>query len=140
MILIREKVIATVEVIKKTNFAQRVSHFLKMESISPSPSEDQTALDRTLRETSRNISGVYLVSCVYGLVVFIVLSFVFALSSSSVLSWDRRIILGAIVGVFLLSSVSLLFLSRKEGKLLVILCPVVTHITGFALGLCTWYL
>jgi hypothetical protein len=106
-----------------------------MEEVVP-----ETQLDRTLRDHSRVVSGVYIATCIYGLVVFLVLALVLALTSSSVLSWDRRIILGGIFGVVLLSSLILLYLSRKEGKLLVILCPVVTHITGLALGLCTWYL
>lgn len=101
---------------------------------------DSSNLDRTLRDHSRVISGVYLATCIYGIVIFIVVAIIFALTSSSTLSWDRRIILGVIFGVVLLSSLILLYLSRKEGKLLVILCPIVTHITGIALGLCTWYL
>jgi hypothetical protein len=105
-----------------------------MQEAEPSP------LDRTLRDQSRVISGVYLATCAYGAVIFIVVAVVFALTSSTTLSWDRRIILGIVFGVFLLSSLILLYLSRKEGKLLVILCPIVTHITGIALGLCTWYL
>lgn len=105
-----------------------------------SSSPDSSHLDRTLRDHSRVISGVYLATCIYGIAIFIVVAVVFALTSSSTLSWDRRIILGVIFGVFLLSSLILLYLSRKEGKLLVILCPIVTHITGLALGLCTWYL
>lgn len=109
-----------------------------MEEIPVAVSETQ--LDRTLRDHSRVVSGVYVATCIYGLVIFLVLALVLALTSSNVLSWDRRIILGGIFGVVLLSSLILLYLSRKEGKLLVILCPVVTHITGLALGLCTWYL
>lgn len=113
-----------------------------MESATDVPlsSTDAQQLDRTLRSHSRLISAVYIASCIYGIAVFFVLLMVFALTSSNTLPWDRRIILGVLFGVFLLSSLTLLYLSRHNGKVLLILCPVITHITGIALGLCAWYL
>lgn len=137
------KVTVEVEVkaIKKGLFSRKKMEEQELlEPMTTGGSSAATPLDRTLRDYSRVISGVYLATCVYGVLAFVVMGVVMACTSSSVLSWDRRVILGVIFGVFLLGSLILLYLLRKEGKLLVILCPVVTHITGIALGLCTWYL
>lgn len=98
------------------------------------------ALWKTLREYSLLFSKIFWFVSLYAVAILVVLVLVFALSSSTTLYWDRRILLSGIVGVVLLSSVGVLFLSRKEGKLLIVVCVAVAHITGIALGLCTWYL
>lgn len=101
---------------------------------------DDGRAEALMREYSLLLSKLHWAVSIVSLVIFAVLVLVFSLSSSTTLAWDRRIILCGVVGVVLLSSVAVLFLSRKEGKLLIVLSVVVSFITGLALGLCTWYL
>lgn len=109
-------------------------------AVTPQSSVEDGRAEALMREYSLLLSKVHWAVSIVSLVIFAVLVLVFALSSSTTLAWDRRVILCGVVGVVLLSSVGLLFLSRKEGKLLIVLCVVVSFITGLALGLCTWYL
>lgn len=101
---------------------------------------DDGRMEALMRDYSLLLSKLHWAVSIVSLVIFAILILVFAVSSSTKLAWDRRVTLCGVVGVVLLSSVGLLFLSRKEGKLLIVLCVVVAFITGLALGLCTWYL
>ena len=107
--------------------------------LTSEPLDDGRA-EALLREYSLLFSKLRLGVSILGIVIFIVLILVFALSSSTTLAWDHRVILCGVVGGVLLSSVALLFLSRKEGKPLVVFCVVSAFVTGLTLGLCTWYL
>lgn len=99
-----------------------------------------SALDRAVRDHSRLLSAIHLAVSAVCVVTFILMTAVFFLSSSTQLSWDRRAVLCGVVGVVLLSSLGLLFLARKESRMLTVLSVVVAYITGLTLGLCIWYL
>lgn len=101
---------------------------------------DETALDRVLRDHSRLLSGIHLAVSGVCVVTFIVLAAVFFLSSSAQLPWDRRAVLCGVVGVVLLSSLGLLFLARRDSRMLTVLSVVVAYVNGLTLGLCIWYL
>jgi hypothetical protein len=107
---------------------------------SPSGGIEEGRMEALLRDYSLLFSKIHWAVSILSVAILIVLILVFALSSSTTLAWDKRVVLCGVVGVVLLSSVGLLFLSRKEGKLLIVLCIVVAFVEGLSLGLCTWYL
>lgn len=105
-----------------------------------SAEEPDTPADRKLREWSRRLYVAYLTAMGVSLATMGLLIAVFFLSSSMTLTWDYRAILSSVVGVVLLSSAGLLFLSRRDGPMLFVFTHASLSISFLTLGLCIWYL
>jgi uncharacterized membrane protein len=111
---------------------------LMIHVLPPENVDKRTKLERKMDETSTSFQiGSWFV-LLFSIICLIIIVLVLIMSNTLVL--QRKLLLGSIIGIMILGSQIMLYISRKEPSSLIMFIIICMGVSAFALGTCVWYI
>lgn len=106
--------------------------------LPPENVDKRTKLERKMDETSTSFQiGSWFV-LLFSIICLIIIILVLIMSNT--LALQRKLLLGSIIGIMILGSQIMVYISRKEPSSLLMFIIICVGVSAFALGTCVWYI